>query len=363
MAPALPSPLLAADEALHGLYERIAFSQYLNPANTAEARTAFKAGAEQPPFSYRPADWADDELRGLDALEVPTDHPLALLLMEAIEGTRLFIDALRHRTPQAFDVLARHSGWYPDAEVLEAASKQVVEADKAPFCLGAPELADHLRCALEERGLKGWRVEIDAVMSARVLVDGAKQLLRVNPRSRFKERDVRKLVVHEVEVHAQRAANGRGQSLKLFSTGLSGALETEEGLALLAEERAGVSAPGGGWRQGLVVRAVEWAREMNFRELHNAVVEAGGKNLAWGVATRLKRGLADPSLPGVYAKDVVYFTGRRKVRAWLKEGNPVDLLYVGKVGIQHPVRAWLDEGWVRPMPVPAVFQESQVAAG
>ena len=363
MDPALPAPLLAADEALHGLYERIAFSQYLNPANTAEARAAFRAGAEQPPFSYRPTEWAEEELRGLDALEVPTDHPLASLLVEAIEGTRLYIDALRYRTPQAFDVLARHSDWYPDADVLQAAREQVEEADKAPFCIGATELAEHLRRALLARGLRDWRVEIDAVMSARVLVDGAKQLLRVNPRSRFKQRDIRKLVVHEVEVHAQRAANGRGQALKIFSTGLPGALETEEGLALLAEERAGASAPGWGWRQGLVVQAVEWAREMSFRELHDAVVEAGAKNLAWGVATRLKRGLADPSLPGVYAKDVVYFTGRRKVRAWLNQGNPVDLLYVGKVGIHHPVRNWLKEGWVRPMPVPAVFQESQVAAG
>ena len=197
-------------------------------------------------------------------------------------------------------------------------------------------------------------------MSARVLVDSAKRLLRVNSRARFRERDIEKLVVHEIEVHAVRASNGAAQPLHLFATGLPGALETEEGLALLAEERAGAVAPGSAWRQGLVVQAIEWARTMGFRELYEAICDAGGQGLAWGVSLRLKRGLADPGAPGVYAKDVVYYKGARRVRAWLEAGHPVEHLYVGKVSIDHPVEAWLEAGLLSLMPVPQVFRDRAV---
>lgn len=358
MTAALPADLLAVDRALHALYERVHFSRHLNPVNGPEARRAFQAGKEAPPFEYRPADWADAELRVLDALRPPEDHPLGPMLRDAVEGCRLFILALRDRTPEAFDALARDAGWYPDADTLAAARSETVGHDVAMFDVSAQRMIQALRDALTERGLTAWAVEEDPVMSARVLVDGAKRLIKVSPRSRFRERDVERLVVHEVEVHAVRSANGARQPLHIFATGLPGSLETEEGLALVAEEVAGRASPGTAWRQGVVVQAVEWSRHMGFRELYDAICEVGGSGLAWGVAERLKRGLARPDLPGVYGKDIVYYRGSRRVRSWLDEGNDVGLLYVGKVGLDDPVGAWLAEGLLTRQPVPRVFRRS-----
>jgi hypothetical protein len=34
------------------------------------------------------------------------------------------------------------------------------------------------------------------------------------------------------------------------------------------------------------------------------------------------------------------------------------MLYVGKVGVQHPVQEWLAEGWVRLGTVPPLWQPS-----
>ncbi|MEE2752045.1 MAG: tyrosine/phenylalanine carboxypeptidase domain-containing protein [Myxococcota bacterium] len=351
----LPSEIIEADQALHRLYERISFSRYLNPTNIMEARQAFKEGFEAPPFEYLQADWAEEEIAMLDSLVVPATHPFGILLIDAIASTRLYMEALSLRTADVFDELAVRANWYPDASLIQAAQAEVRERDTAPFCLGAQELTQHLRDALETRGLIDWKVDLDSVMSARVLVDGAKRLLRVNSRARFRERDVAKLIVHEVEVHAIRAANGDQQPLRMFGTGLPGALETEEGLALLAEERSATAAPGGGWRQGVVVRAIDWAREMGFRELFERICEAGGESLAWGISLRLKRGLKAPEKPGVYAKDVVYYKGLKRVRAWLDAGNPVEHLFVGKVGIEHPVAEWLEEGLLDLKPVPQVF--------
>ena len=352
----LPAPLLQADRALHALHQRRSFSQHLNPTNGQDASRAFRSGLQAPPFRYQPTFWADDELRGLDALEIDEGHPFGVLLARAVHGTRLFILALRDRTPGAFDALARHNSWYPDEETLKAARSEVRLRDGAPFALGASVMVDALRDALFERGLGDWRVEEDPVMSARVLVDGAKRLLRVSPTARFRQRDIARLVVHEIEVHAIRAANGENQPLKLFATGLPGSLETEEGLALYAEECSGSASPGTAWRQGVVVQAVEWARTMGFRELYERIASRAAPGLAWGVSERLKRGLSDPSLPGVYAKDIVYYRGSRRVRAWVDAGNPVRHLYVGKVGVDDPVQQWLDEGLITLQPLPRVFR-------
>lgn len=353
----VPAPILQADAALHELYQRVHFSRYLNPVNAPEARRIFQAGAEAPPFEYQPATWADAELRALDALEVPEDHPLGQLLDRAIEGTRDFIVALRDRTPAAFDALGRNAGWYPDAATLTSARSETRDHDESVFTLQAGSVANALGDALRERGLHRWRVEMDPVMSARVLVDGAKQLIKVSPQARFRDLDVARLVAHEVEVHAWRSANGRRQPLRLFATGLPGSLETEEGLAMVAEERAGAASPGSAWRQSIVVRAIDLGREQGFRDLHRRVAALAGPGLAWGVCLRLKRGLAHPGRPGVYAKDVVYYRGMRRVSAWLADGNPVEHLYVGKVGIEDPVAQWLDEGWIAPQSVPPLFQQ------
>ncbi len=352
----LPTALLHADRDLHALYERVPFSRYLNPINAVEARQAFRSGVAAPPLRYHPASWADEELARLERLEPPMDHPLGRLLAEAISGTRLFVLALRDRSPEAFDALARHSGWYPDEETLTAARTEQHARDEQPFSLGAQDMIGALRDGLVERGLADWKVEEDSVMSARVLVDGAKRLLRVSPRASFRVRDIQRLVVHEVEVHALRSFNGRQQPLKIFATGLPGSLETEEGLALCAEERSGSASPGTHWRQGVVVQAVEWARTMGFRELHEAIASTAGRGLAWGVAERLKRGLADPGEPGVYAKDIVYYRGHRRVKRWLDAGGDIGLLYVGKVGVDDPVQAWVDEGFVSLQPVPRTFR-------
>ena len=50
----IPEPVLAADEALYSLLQRVAFSRHLNPSNGREAREAFEAGAHAPPFTYVP---------------------------------------------------------------------------------------------------------------------------------------------------------------------------------------------------------------------------------------------------------------------------------------------------------------------
>jgi hypothetical protein len=350
----IPAPVLEADRIRHNILRRVAFSRHLNPCNADAARRSFVRGAEAPPFEYIPLVEADDVLRELDACEPPRDHPAGALVGRCFDDTRRLVVALRDRTAASFDAMARAADWYPDAALLGLRFDEG-EPDRQRLDLGAGPVIARLRGALVERGLADWRVEEDTVMAARVLVDGAKQLLRVNPDARFRTRDVERLVVHEIDVHAMRAANGAAQPLCCFQTGLPGSLATEEGLAMVSEEAAGFCSPGMLARQVEVVTAIHNARTMTFRELYGDIAERSGPGLAWGICLRIKRGLARPAEPGVYAKDSVYLRGRMAVAEWLDAGGDVRHLYVGKVGIDDPVRAWLDQGWIRPGAVPPTW--------
>ncbi len=354
---ALPDELIAADRALDALLSRISFSRHLNPENVAIARATFLDGALSPPFRYAPTPWADDAIAELTAQRVPTSHPFGPLLARAIGDTIALIVALRDRTAEAFDALAQRADWYPSAADALAS----LPATAGPAAVGsvdAEEMFEVLTRALRDRALTAWRVERDAVMSARVLVDSAKRVVRLNPTSRFRKADVVSLVAHEIDVHVVRAANGSDQPLRLFGNGLPGSLLTEEGLAIAAEERMGTLPTTFLPRQALVLRAVDRARHMGFRDLYESVAAESSEGFAWQVCLRVKRGLADPGAPGVYAKDTAYYRGYRVVRAWLDAGGPMEHLYVGKVGTEHPVTEWLAEGWIRSGPVPEMWRNA-----
>jgi hypothetical protein len=349
----IPDQILEADKALYSLLQQVAFSRHLNPTNARAARRAFLRGCEAPPFAYLPLEDADSLRVQLDKIQPPRDHPAGALVGECIDGVALLITALHTRSAADFDRLNLNSGWYPDETTL--AASYPADSPTEPLDVGAAELIAHFECAFDARKMADWHIETDEVMSARVLVDSAKKLIRINPKSNFRAADLTRLVVHEIDVHVQRATNGERQPLRCFVTGLPGSLATEEGLAMVAEECSGTASPGALARQAEVCRAISLARHLGFRDLYADLCERVSPGLAWGICLRIKRGLDDPSKPGVYAKDTVYLVGRNKVRAWLDAGGDIHELYVGKVSVDHPVADWLKQGWLKAGHVPALW--------
>ena len=324
------------------LLGRVVTSKYLNPTNEVEARAAFEAG--QPVrFNYTPATWADEWLRALDRIR-PPDHPLGVLLRDAIAETQAMAIALRDRTPGAMDGWATESGWLesPGVDPPPAFPRR---ATAAATC-GAKELSAALAQALRAAGLHTWRVEPDPVMSARVLVDSLRSVIRVNPRATCTPIELQALVAHEVGVHVRRSVRGAKQPLHLFRNGLPRSLDTEEGLALHAEAAAVGLPEGTVARQAYFAAKALRARELGFTELAREIRDETGAN-PWLLALRVKRGLATPEQPGAYTKDRVYWLGLLRVAAYFRAGGTEQRLMVGKVGVQHPVEDWVREGWVQ----------------
>ena len=126
---------------------------------------------------------------------------------------------------------------------------------------------------------------------------------------------------------------------------------------MVAEETSGTESPGVLQRQSIVVKAINLARTMGFRELYETLTHEVGSGLAWGICLRVKRGLSRPDQPGVYAKDSVYLSGRNAVREWLDDGGDIRKLYVGKVSIHDPVDEWISQGWVNMQPIPTFWTD------
>jgi hypothetical protein len=339
----LPQPLVEADRALFTLLGRVVTSKFLNPTNEVEARAAFESGRAVR-FTYAPAAWADEFLRALDRIRPPLDHPLGAVLDEAIREERAMAVALRDRSAKAMDVWARAAGWLdaPDSAVASAFPARPPEE----ATVGARELSAALAGALRDRGLHTWRVEADPVMSARVMVDSLRNVVRVNPRATCTPTEVRALVAHEIGVHVARAAAGAQQPLAIFRHGLPGSLQTEEGLALYAEAETTGLPDGTVGRLGFMAKMALRAREVGFSELAREIRMVARAN-PWPMVLRLKRGLADPEQPGAYAKDRVYWLGILSVGQFVARGGNRAHLMIGKVGVQHPIDEWRRLGWIK----------------
>lgn len=349
----IPPELRDADTTYQRILAEVPFPRFMNPLNGPEARRRFFAGAEAPPFAYATAE-LDDVVDTLGRVVVPQSHPFGPLVSRAIEGLILLCRALMDRGPELFDRLNAEADWYPRPEdVLDT----VTDPDPAPdqAMIPAEEMLQVLSRALRHFGLGNWQIELDPVMSSRILVESSKQLVHVNPVARFRRADLRGMVAHEIGVHVLRGAGGRAQPISLFATGLPGAGPTEEGLAILAEERVGALPEAFERRQIYLQRAVLHARDAGFREVYDRLTADLGPAGAYGVCARIKRGLGDPAGRGVYAKDTVYLRGYREVGAWLRGGGNLAWLYTGKVGIHDPIGAWIEAGLVQPAEPPGFW--------
>ncbi len=342
------------DLALFDAHHAVDPAHLLNPLNVAEAQAAFFGGAAEPPFRYADAEAVVAWKRAVRGLPLPRHHAFSGLLDEALRSFEAMADALWYRDAEHFEAWARLERWESgDATQDEPVPTSAVTAPEP--ALTAPAMRQALEAALAARGLSRWIVRWEEVMSARILIESTRLEVRVNPRATFRESDVRRLIAHEIDVHVTRSENGKRQPLRMFSTGLPGSLQTEEGLAVYAEERVGTLSTAASERQADIRAAIVSARSLGFRELWEQLRPEFGRNGAFSVALRLKRGLANPGAPGVYAKDAVYGLGWLSVRSWMKRGGALSDLYVGKVGLHHPVREWLQEGLIVPAPVPAMW--------
>ena len=151
----------------------------------------------------------------------------------------------------------------------------------------------------------------------------------------FSKEDVKRLIVHEIEVHTKRAFNGAKQECKIFEYGTANYEETEEGLAVYTEEKNKLLQDKTLKNYAGRVLAVDLALKYSFRKTFFELNKYFSDNDAYHLTLRAKRGLKDASKQGAFTKDLIYLKGYMELKSYLKN-NPKDLeiLFKGKIGIK-----------------------------
>ncbi len=162
---------------------------------------------------------------------------------------------------------------------------------------------------------------------------------------------VEALLHHEVGTHVVTYQNGARQPLQLMTVGLPGYDETQEGLAVLAEYLIGGLDPRR--LRVLAARVVaidELLDGAGFLDIFGALRNEYRipTRTAWSIAIRAVVG-------GGSVKDAIYLRGISRILEALAEGISLDVLFVGKLALDHvPLiqdlldREVLTPPWVRP---------------
>ena len=349
--------LYEIDRKLSEFIKDIDFYSFLTPLNQKEERGKFFSALKKdeiynPVFSYKGRELSDKkkELARLrSALDKEDElHKLFIKKMDFID---VQLELLEADDEHLADVAANLHGM-PSAECLELTKKILSESKEEEYVfpeevVTPDEMASILRAEMESKGID-WKCLISSKIVPKITVSGENKIIYVNSNLNYTAEEVERLKIHEIEVHIYRGANGGRQPFGIFAEGLAGYDETEEGLAIAAEEITGVLKVDTRQLKLYAGRAlcVDLCMKGTFYETFRALCEFFPDYIAYRITERGKRGLKDTSRKGGLTKGFHYISGLIKMRKYIRREGDLSILYVGKIGVEDTdiVRRLLDEG-------------------
>ncbi len=157
------------------------------------------------------------------------------------------------------------------------------------------------------------------------------------------------LIQHEVGTHILTYYNGRSQPLKMLYCGMPRYEELQEGLAVLSEYLVGgLSSSRLRLLAARVITVQAIMRGADFVETFHILHEEHGFDAkdAFTITMRVYRG-------GGLTKDAIYLKGLIRVLKWLKDGNELEPLLIGKIREDYVplINELLYRGMLRPAPL------------
>jgi uncharacterized protein (TIGR02421 family) len=367
------SPAGGADVALRGVAARFSLLLLATPVNTLEAWCEFEASgcSRQPRFRYASIDLDLPELLArLDAVDLSDvdDPDLSTLLRDETAAIRTRLEMIRGRgTPRFLAGSVALHGTVDDGllararailRALEPApAERPPEADVVDAVafrdLALAEI-DHYRRA---SGVDYGGCRIDADVSGPVVVHGE---LRIPPHFLAAPARVDAIIAHEIGTHVVTFLNATAQPLHLLEGGLPGSDALQEGLAVIGEYLVGgLSAERMRAIAARVIAVHAMSSGASFVEVHRTLRQEAGLSpyTAFFLAMRVCRA-------GGFTKDAAYLRGLVALLAFYRRGEPDDVLFTGKLGLEHidAVRRLVARGVLRPPLVrPRHFVEAAYA--
>ena len=328
------------DKSLAALGAGLDFLLHITPADTTTAYFEFAEGGyeTEPSFEYRPLPFdpalLKRELYELPLEEVDDETVATLLRAKRAELDRL-ITMLEDRDTPRFVLGSLQV--YPAVDERLLAEANTILSSLPPTEPGDDWVSPQEFAARAEQEIGAYRhlaPEMHETVNLRHDMPGimvSLGRLHLSSTHRIARNRVEALIQHEVGTHLVTYENGLVQPLLLFSAGLPGYEQTQEGLAMLAEYISGGLEPN---RLRLIAARVIAVDMMTrgaafveiFRRMHDDLGLT--PEAAWSVTMRVTRG-------GGSSKDAIYLRGLLEILEHMSSGLSLEPLLIGKIALAH----------------------------
>ena len=298
--------------------------------------TAWREGScYEPVFSYRPIRFDTGRVQEeIDAVK-SYDGQYKEVLHAWAERCQALLDIVRNRGTPGVTTYAKKLYGEPPEETFSYAQRILsgdvihhgVEEDGTGAY--APEAVKEMFEPLIKH--IGWQVSV-VDMPSKMKIRYPEKTLFIRAGTLFSEAEIRRLKFHEIGTHLQRYLNT--MVLPSLIRDCFDHIETEEGLAVVMEDRNGALSSQQLRVYAARAVAVSLSLSHSFSEVFGKLLEYDlDEETAFSVTVRAKRGLGDTGMPGSFVKDHIYLTGKLRIEEYLADGGLFDDLFIGKVGL------------------------------
>jgi uncharacterized protein (TIGR02421 family) len=333
----------ATDKKLRYLLQQLNLGQVLKPINLHEEKNTFlnsrlPSKRKSPAFKYKYASskWTNFKpVLPLESMDAP-DEVIQIYREKQFELERtkdMFAAVGTEKfTPVAVEIFGAPTA--EDALKARRVLKKLSNVKPLERNTSAKDFARLLKTRLEKLGIS-MHVKLVSSMATKISVDSVSRLIHLNRNALFAPQEIKRLLVHEIDVHAVRMHNGSCFPWGIFSMGTAGYREAEEGLAVYFERCSNHLYP---FQEKIYAGrclAVYLSLSAGFSEVFEELLLYFDEKTAYTIVGRVKRGLADTSRPGALTKEFHYFTGPNRVQSYLQSKGSLRTLMCGKIAFKH----------------------------
>jgi len=346
------------DQRLIQIDNKIKLLYHLRPINLeSEKARFFKNFSINPQFEY--PDLKFDPLELIEELnKIELDNsPLGEIFEEKKSEILKKIELLESIDEENFSNISIDLFGKPTPEDVESCDKHIRDLNikslrKDQQNLSALDVKEIFEEVFKKYKLSSWKVKIKEGIVADC-VAGKHNTLFVKSDSRFSDKRIKSLIIHEIETHILTAENGKNQPYEIFNRGLANYLITQEGLAIYNVEQQDPEAFKQNYKPYLHVIAINKALQSSFVETFETLLKYGiNMEEAFRSALKAKRGFCDTSRKGAFTKDYLYYNGHKMIKQFIENHGDIKELYIGKINIRDLGKIKLINGIVKAKHLP-----------
>lgn len=332
------------DKQLCEIETQIKLLYHLRPTNLETEKTKFfKNFSKSPQFEYPKLKFDPITLtQNLNNINID-ESPLGKIFRAKKEEIASKIELIEAMDEERFTEVSIKLFGKPSLEEVEQCKNLIKELKiknkigiepKNQKKLNTTETKKKFEEVFEKYNLPNWKVKIKENMVSDCLA-GKTNTLFLKKGSRFTDKRIQALIIHEIETHVLTAENGKNQPYEIFNKGLNKYLLTQEGLAMYNVAN-NLNEPFEENIKALShVLAIHYCLNNSFvATFHKLIAQKISPEQAFKSTLKAKRGFYNTDQSGAFTKDLAYFKGYYQIKKFVENGGHIPELYIGKINHQ-----------------------------